>query len=57
MPRKDTMTEQLIAQRIDAAQDELAVTLQVELTAQQSHALSDDELKAVAGGPSIINEP
>jgi hypothetical protein len=51
------MTEQHIAQRIDAAQDELAVTLQMELSSQQSHALSDEELKAVAGGPTIINEP
>jgi len=51
------MTEQRIAQRIDAARDELAVTLQEELTSQQSRALSIEELEAVAGGPSIINEP
>jgi len=51
------MTEQRDRQRPDAAQDDRASSLQEELAAQQSRTLSVEELAAVAGGPTIINEP
>lgn len=51
------MTEQRDRQRPDAAQDDRALSLQDELAAQQSRALSVEELEAVAGGPTIDNGP
>ena len=51
------MTEQRDRQRPDAAQDDPALSLQDELAAQQSRALSVEELEAVAGGPMINNGP
>jgi hypothetical protein len=51
------MTEQRDAQRPDAAQDDLAVSLQEDLASEHSRTLSLEELQAVAGGPMIDNGP
>ena len=51
------MTEQRDGQHTDAAKDDRALSLQDELAAQQSRALTAEELEAVVGGPSITNGP
>lgn len=51
------MTEQRDTQRLDTAQDELAVSWQEELAREHSRTLSLEELQVVSGGPSIQNGP